>query len=191
MTLSPKTKLNPRSISVLPAAVLAALWLAGCNPPATTTGGPGSSSPPDTMPHDDHEGHDHAAGGEHAHPSEGPHHGDLVELGNEAFHAEVVHGAEGEVTIYILDSGATKAVPIDATELTINASHAGQAEQFKLAANPDTGDPAGKSSRFSAKDAELAKHLDEEGASAKLVLMIEGTQYTGAIEHDHDHAHPH
>ena len=49
----------------------------------------------------------------HAHPSEGPHHGTLVELGNEEFHAEVVHD-DKSVTVYVLDAGATKAVPIDA-----------------------------------------------------------------------------
>lgn len=52
-------------------------------------------------------------------------HGDLVELGNEEFHAEVVHGEAGSVTVYILDSAAKVTVPIDATELTINVSHDG------------------------------------------------------------------
>ncbi|MCE2751496.1 MAG: hypothetical protein LW720_06355 [Pirellula sp.] len=36
----------------------------------------------------------------HAHPSEGPHHGSLVELGKEEFHAELVHDSKS-VTIYI------------------------------------------------------------------------------------------
>ena len=43
--------------------------------------------------------HDHG----HAHPSEGPHHGALIELGKEDYHAEIVHDEKTDtVTIYIL-----------------------------------------------------------------------------------------
>lgn len=131
----------------------------------------------------------------HDHPTEGPHHGDLVELGNEEYHAEIVHGDGGEVMVYILDSKATTAVPIDATEVVINLSHDGNAEQFKLPAAADSGDPAGKSSRFTLKDEELASDLDAEGTAAKLVITIDGKPYSGKIEHHHegaaghDHAH--
>ena len=127
----------------------------------------------------------------HVHPSEGPHHGSLIELGNEEFHAEMVHD-DKSVTIYILDSAATRAVPIDATELTINILHEGKPEQFKLAASPDTGDPTGKSSRFTLADAELARHIDDETAAPKLSVTINGTPYRGEIKHDHaghDHKH--
>jgi len=72
-----------------------------------------TKGPPETTAH-----------AEHAHPGEGPHHGDLVELGNEEYHAEVVHGEGGSVSVYILDSAAKSAVPIDATELTINITKA-------------------------------------------------------------------
>ena len=127
----------------------------------------------------------------HVHPTEGPHHGSLIELGNEEFHVEMVHHANS-VTIYILDSAATKAVPIDATELTINVLHEGKPEQFKLVASPDTGDPTGKSSRFVLVDAELAGHIDDEAAAPKLSVTINGTPYRGEIKHDHDgHDHKH
>ena len=82
-----------------------------------------------------------------------------MELGNEEFHAEVVHGEGGSVSVYILDSAAKVAVPIDATKLTINITHDGNAEQFRLPADRDAADPDGKSSRFSLKDEELAKDL--------------------------------
>ncbi|MGV3484851.1 MAG: hypothetical protein ACO1RT_10580 [Planctomycetaceae bacterium] len=121
----------------------------------------------------------------HAHPSEGPHRGTLVELGNEEFHAEVVHDDES-VTIYVLDAGATKAVPIDSKEVTINLMHDGAPEQFKLAASPDTGDPSGKSSRFMLANAELVGHIDDDAAAPKLVLTINNTSYRGEIKHDHD-----
>ncbi len=127
----------------------------------------------------------------HDHPSEGPHHGTLIELGNEEFHAEVVHD-EKSVTIYVLDSAAAKSVPIDEKEITINLTHDGKPEQFKLAASPDEGDAEGKSSRFTITDAELVGHIDSESASPKLMLTINGTPYRGEIHHDHshdDHAH--
>ena len=60
----------------------------------------------------------------HSHPSEGPHHGTLVELGKEEFHAELVHDAKS-VVIYILDSVAKNAVPIDASEVIVNLLHDG------------------------------------------------------------------
>jgi len=155
------------------------------------------SSPeaPSASPHADHdeEAHDdehgHAEGG---HPEEGPHHGSLIELGNEEYHAELVHDdASGTVTIYLLDSAAKVAIPISATSLVVNLSHDGSAEQFELAASPQTTDPEGKSSRFVSTDAELAEDLDHEGAEAKLVVTIGGKQYRGAIEHDHDHDEDH
>ncbi len=179
-------QLQFRSLRVLclPVAGLTVLWLAGCSEsgsdPSSATGGSPvvTDGPPESGAQD-----------EHAHPSEGPHHGDLVELGNEDFHAEVVHGEGGSVSVYILDSAAKAAVPIDATELTINITHDGNAEQFKLLA--DREDPEGKSSHFSIKDEELAKDLDDHDAAAKLVVMIDGKSFSGKIEHDHDADHKH
>ncbi len=151
----------------------------GCTGESASTG-PETSAPPDTV--DTHAGHDH--------PSEGPHRGDLIELGNEEYHAELLHDEEaGTVTIYVLDGAATAQVPIDATEITINAKHDGTPEQFPLAASPDANDPEGKSSRFVSDDKELAAHLDEDGADPRLVLTINGKSYRGEITHSHDHDH--
>lgn len=174
-----------RALSIVgPVAV--AVVIAGCN----GDGGDATpvATPPDGGTADEHD-HDHA--GEGGHPTEGPHHGSLVELGDEEYHGEVVHGTDGTVTVYILDGSAKNVVPIDADEVTVNVSHDGQPEQFTLAASPDVGDPEGKSSRFVSTDAELGEHLDEEGAAPKLVVMIEGTSFSGTIEHSHDHEHGH
>lgn len=170
--------LRPFYVNLSQATCLLVAFTVGCD----TAPSPNNSATAPATP----------AAKEHDHPSEGPHHGDLVELGNEEYHAEVVHGKEGEVTVYILDGKAAKAVPIAATEVTINLSHDGKAEQFKLAAAPEAGEPAGTSSRFAIKDAELASDLDAEGTKAKIVLQIDGKSYTGAIAHDHkdgDHTH--
>ena len=110
----------------------------------------------------------------HNHPMEGPHGGPLIELGNEEYHGELIHDDDaGTVTIYILDSAATTTVPIDATEVTINLSHGGKAEQFIVAASPNTDDPEGKSSRFVSDDTNLATELDH-GHEAQLVVKING-----------------
>jgi hypothetical protein len=127
------------------------------------------------------------AGDTHAHPAEGPHHGTLVELGDDEYHIEVHHDATS-VTAYVLDRGATNSVPIDARELTINVVHDGAPEQFRLAAIPDQGDPDGKSSRFALDDAELAAHLDQDAALPKINVTINGIPYRGEIKHNHDHS---
>ncbi len=166
------------------AAVLA-IYTTGCTPkPSETTAGasPGSSDTVITM-----DAPPPATVDIHEHASEGPHHGTLVELGKEEFHAEVVHD-DKSVTIYILDSSASKAVSIDAKELTINLLHDGKPEQFKLAASPDDGETDGKSSRFTLADAELVEHVDDESSAAKLMVTINGIPYRGEIKHDHDHS---
>ena len=164
---------------------LATLALVGCVDKTATR--PEAAGPRATVDgQNQHDGHDHAS---HAHAAEGPHHGELIELGNEEYHAEILHDEElGTVTIYVLNAAATEQVPIEATHVTINAKHDGKPEQFELAASPDTSDPEGKSSRFVSSDAELAQHLDEEGAEPRLVITINGKSYRGAISHDHDHA---
>jgi hypothetical protein len=134
---------------------------------------------------------------EHEHAREGLHGGSLIELGNEEYHAEIVHDDQARtVTVYLLDAAAKASVPIDTTDMTINLKHEGRGEQFKLAAAPDQSDPQGKSSRFVSSDAELAEDLDREDAGAQLAVTINSKPYRGAIEHhhghdedDHEHAH--
>jgi len=129
---------------------------------------------------------------EHAHEAGGPHGGAILELGEN--HAELVHDdATGTVTVYILDGAAAANVPVVATEAVINITHDGQGEQFKLAASPLAGEPAGQSSRFVSLDSDLSEDLDDEDAAAVFVITIDGQQHRGAIEHhddgDHDHTH--
>lgn len=123
-----------------------------------------------------------------AHETIGPHGGHLIELGKEEYHAELVHDDKAKsVTIYVLDSSAKKATPIDASDVTINLKHDGKGEQFKLAAAPQESDPKGKSSRFASDDAELAEDLDAKGTNAQLVLEIAGQTFRGKIEHGDEH----
>ncbi|QDT15717.1 hypothetical protein [Alienimonas californiensis] len=133
--------------------------------------------------HDDHAGHDH--GDEHAHPSEGPHGGELVELGDEEYHAELLHDeAAGTVTVYLLDGAATAAATTDAKELTVNLSHEGERKTFPLAAEPQEGDAEGRSSKFVSSDAALGEELDHGHDDAKLMVKIDGRAFSGTIRHD-------
>ena len=183
------------SLSLVFASALG-LCAAGCSPaapPASAPGGTVTTPPPGTVApaHDDH-GHDHA---DHGHASEGTHHGALVELGNEEYHAEVVHDdATGSVTVYLLDSSAKKSVTSTATEAVINLKHGDHPEQFQLAAQPEVGNPACQTSRFTLTDKELVEHLDDAASAAKLNITIGDTPYSGTIpagdhaEHGHEHA---
>jgi hypothetical protein len=155
----------------------------GCNPKAPEGGSATKAGPPPAPGvEEEHHGHSHA--------SEGPHGGDLIELGNENYHAELVHDDEtGAVTIYILDSAAKERVAIDAGEIVINLRRQGQGEQFKLAASPQNGDPAGQASRFVSSETALGDRIEAGDADARLVLNIGGKSYSGEIAHRHEHAH--
>lgn len=152
-----------------------------------TGGGDTSASTTGTDSHDDG-GDEHA----HAHPSEGPHHGALIEFGDHEYHGEFVHDAES-VTIYILNAEATESVPIEAETITLNViPEEGDPQQHDLAATPDEEDPEGKSSRFVLTSAEVVELIDAEGAAARVSVMIDGVSYDGAISHDHEgHDHSH
>lgn len=126
----------------------------------------------------------------HAHPSEGPHGGDLIELGNEEYHAELLD--QDGITIYILDAFATQTTAIEAVDITINLSHDGTPAQFKLTAAPTEDDPDGRSSRFTSADKELVEHLhEEENVEGTLVLQINGKSYRGKLTHEHEGGHGH
>jgi hypothetical protein len=51
----------------------------------------------------------------------------------------------------------------------------------------EASDRDGKASRFTLQDEHLAEDLDAAGTTAKLVVTISGKQYTGTIDHAHDH----
>lgn len=119
------------------------------------------------------------------HPEHGPHGGELIELGKEAFHIEMVHGS-GAVAMYVLDSAITKPVAIEADKLTVSLKHEGEVKSFDLPADPQAEDSSGKSSRFTSNLAEMDHWLEAEAEGA-VVVNIEGKSYTGKILHEHEH----
>jgi len=127
----------------------------------------------------------------HSHPTEGPHHGSLIELGREDYHAELVHDdAANMVTIYMLDGAAKDAVPIDAKQLTLNLLVGGKPQQFQLVARPQSTDPEGKCSAFGCTSEPMCKALDSKGTTGRLNVEVVGKMYVGKLGgHSHNHAH--
>jgi hypothetical protein len=133
--------------------------------------------------------HDHEAG--HAHPDEGPHHGQLIELGNEEYHAEMIHDdATHKITFYLLDGSAKKSVAVEEKELLLNVVADGKPQQFKLPSVPQADDAAGKSSRFEITNETLCEALDDSKTTGRLNVTIAGKPFAGEISHGgHEHKH--
>lgn len=126
----------------------------------------------------------------HDHPEKGPRGGALVELGEEEFHAEVVHDHDSHtVTIFLLDGTARRPVGIDSREVLINVRNGRQGKQYKVAAAPQKGDKSGFSTRFAVRSEELCHLLDGHEVDARLQVRIAGRGYSGKIPHIHDHEH--
>jgi hypothetical protein len=183
-----------KNLALLSLVGAVSLWLAGCNPAAPPSSTNGSGTTTDGHDHG-HEGHDHA----HDHAHHGPHGGELMSIGEEAYHAEWTHDEEGKVTFYILDAEAKKEVPIAAEKITIDVK-IGEAEPktYELMAVNPSGEPA-KTAQFEIVDKDLLGVIevlkpDDKGVTATLNLEIDGTPYSQKIEkeaHDHGHDHAH
>jgi hypothetical protein len=152
-------------------------------------------------------------GGDHDHSEHGPHGGELIELGKEDFHAELLHGSEG-VAVYLLDATASgevstsadklsislkhdgqvkafelnAAVSTSADKLSISLKHDGQVKAFELNAAPDRGGQDAEATRFASSDKQIDEWLDA-GAEGAIVVQIEGRSYTGKITHREGHEH--
>ncbi len=123
---------------------------------------------------------------DHGHGSGGPHGGDIVELGDEEFHAEVVvtHGDKDEITVHVLGGDAKTAKPIEATEIVLSFKHGEKVEEFKLAATKQEGDEEGKASLFKIESEEAMEELHEHGEGT-LTIKIGDKTLTGKVKHAH------
>ena len=150
-----------------------------------TLGCSGSASAPEKTapaPNDEHEhGHDEHGHDEHAHPTEGPHHGQLIELGDEAYHGEWVPDAASKtVSIYILDGHAEKEVPIGNDAAVINLFVDGVPRQIQLVAHTPAGDGVQQASRFDVPSSNR-QWLSSIGGRGELRVMINGKSYRGPL----------
>jgi len=135
-------------------------------------------------------GHDHH---HHDHGGEGPHGGHIAELEGSDLHIEWVHEDEEDLlTIYVLDKDAKKLAPVEAKELQVVVTVAGETEKsplvFKLPAVEPQGDPP-KASKFEIKSDELLVHLEIEENDIQLKGDFGGQAISAKLEHDHDHDH--
>ena len=137
-----------------------------------------------TGPPPELEGDDHAG---HAHPEHGPNGGELIELGKEDYHAEMIHDDQS-VQLHILDSTASEPVFISAEKLTIGLKSNDAALSFDLLAAPTDSSPKGKTSVFTSDDEQLIRELDA-GSEGVVTIPIAGKFFSGKLVHDHDHAH--
>lgn len=172
-----------QNLIVVTSALSLVLWLAGCsgNDPHAPQGEPAESA--------GHEGHDHAAEAEHEHPTEGPHGGHLIELGEEEYHAELTHDeATHTVTVYLLDAAGKVAVPIEQDSLTLQLFQDGQFVDYELKPSGETS-PAGASEFSIQNEPATDALLHAEQLRGRLRVTIGGKQYNAIIEHAaHDHA---
>lgn len=127
----------------------------------------------------------------HDHHELGPHGGELIELGNENYHAELMHDDQThEVTIYLLDRTARRPAPEAQLppHVIVNVLVDGAPRQFQL--------PRAQGNRYSLVDEALCDGLcGEQDVRARLNAQIGGKTFVGNIEahehdgHEHHHAH--
>jgi hypothetical protein len=89
------------------------------------------------------------------------------------------------VTVYMLDKDM-KELTIDQATITMNLMVDGKSQSYELAAAGATG---GKASQFNAADKSLFEALHEHEASGKRRVSIDGTPYSGEVEHHHHDEH--
>jgi hypothetical protein len=124
----------------------------------------------------------------HSHPSKGPHGGELVELGAEEYHVElVVQEKQNRVDIYLLDSNAKLPVAIDATFVALNVKLDAKPTQLKLLPVVQENEVAGMNSRFSLTSSELISALHSKGGDARITVKIGKKSYVVKLAHNHDH----
>jgi hypothetical protein len=126
---------------------------------------------------------------EHHHDHEAPHGGHLIELGDHQYNAEVVlEGDPKQLAVYLYDAHAENAVSIESQPLTFVPE---EGEPISLEPQPQEGDAEGQSSRFVGSGAGVEGLSDLEALHGSLTVTIEGTEFTGNLEHAHDHEHEH
>jgi hypothetical protein len=141
---------------------------------------------------DDH-GHDHADGDSHDHSVEGhahgvgPHDGTIADWGGGKFHVEfTVDHDKQQATVYVLGSDEKSATPIDAESIELSITDPEM--QVTLAAQPQKGDPEGKSSRYVGTHEKLGVVQEYAGT---MTGVVDGIPYSGDFKEeahgDHEH----
>jgi hypothetical protein len=123
------------------------------------------------------------------HSAHGPHGGELLEIGKNEFHAElVVDEAKKQLVVYLLEADAKSSLAIEVPTLTVNLILAGKPMQIQLKAIPQEADARGFSSCFGAVSSELIDALHSTKSDPKLATRIRNKSYVTKIVHKHDHS---
>jgi hypothetical protein len=122
----------------------------------------------------------------HSHAAEGPHGGHLIVLGDEQYHAELLHDeATHTVTVHLLDAAGENPVSADQPEVTLQVFQDGQFVDYTLQASASE---AGASEFTLVDEALCDVLLHAEEVRGRLQVTIDGKQLTGIVEHQaHDH----
>ena len=113
-----------------------------------------------------------ASAGGHSHGA-GPHGGAVADWGGGAYHVEfTVDHDKKEATVYVLGSDGKTTKPIKAQKITLSIDD--PAFQVDLAAQPQDGEPAGKSSRFVGQHENLGIVREFAGS---ITGELDGTPY--------------
>ncbi|MEQ1825593.1 MAG: hypothetical protein ABL921_06585 [Pirellula sp.] len=125
----------------------------------------------------------------HDHAQHGPHHGELLEVGREEYHVEIViDEIKKQFVVYLLDKEVKSYVAIDASFVAMNLLIKAKPMQIKLKAAPQQADQKGFSSCFGGIHPELIDALHDPKAEPKLALKIGNKSYSVKIVHRHDHS---
>ena len=118
------------------------------------------------------------------HPEEGPHGGKLIELGNEEYHAEIIH-SDDKASVFLLDGSVKMGPSISEASLKLNLTHHGDAKQFVLDGVAQEGSE-GEYSEFTSSDEELLGLLKEDDhLDVAVVVEIKGVMFRGTLAHSH------
>ena len=172
-----------RGILTYSLMMTATILFAGCSTDETEYKKPAPSSDPIEEVHGTHK--------------PGPHGGQLLDLGEHEYMAEVVFNEDApkSITVYLIEHDDNSKTVLSADEkLTINGLKVdGQEISLTLAAKPQEGDADGKTSRFEISGDDIPEGIEDmhELEDGRFSVMIDGKSYSGTIEHDHDDDHDH
>ncbi len=124
---------------------------------------------------DGHDDHHHPHG---AHPTVGPHGGQIIEWGDHEYHVEITFERDKQqATVYILDHDVKKPEPVVVSTPMIKLE--GQNKAIPLTPSPLDGETGGKSSRYIATDAAFAA---AEKLSGVVSGIVDETPYLGLFK---------
>lgn len=113
-----------------------------------------------------------------AHEHKTPHGGTAIELGEEAFHVELVKEDPGTLSAYVLDGEMENFIRIESPTFEIAATVAGQSQTlvFRAIASTATGETVGNTSHFGAEAAWLKTTPVFDGVLTR--LEVKGLVFT-------------